>query len=343
MNVHPPVLRSMPSRRLTSGRLLRLIVPSVLVLASAACGSAPPPPVASPQGPPDASPAGSPAGSPHGSAASPSAGLTTRDGLLVASGGPLRIVSADGSLGAFDERPDPVIAVSAGGGVVIVVDPQFLVSLATIDGSDRVAWRRFELPTDGRADRPLLAISADGATIALATGPLQGRTFDLNLIDVARGAARSIPVARGLNGPPVWLGLRTIAINVLGHDQHAGFVIVDVTTGVVSELPTVGFSIAASADGSTVALDDSASGEALVGTRQNLDAGNPAGMARIPSPPGFAVDDVALSGDGTRLAIVRRAAEATSLEVLALVDGAWSRRALVTLGADAVLSIAWLG
>lgn len=330
MNAHPPVLHSAPPRRPASGRLTRPIVAGLLVLVSAACGSAPPPPVASP------------AGLPTGSPASPSARIGFRDGLLVAAGGPLQVLTADGTLGAFDDRPDPVLAVSAGGGVVTVVDAGFLAWLGTEDGSDRVAWRRLELPTDGRAERPLLALSPDGATIAVAAGALQGRTFELILVDLAGGAARSITVAHGLNGPPVWLGRPSVAINILGHDQHAGIVVVDALTGAVRDLPAAGFSIAASADGSTVVTDDSASGETLVGRRASLDAGNLAGMTRIPGPPGFAADAVALSGDGTRLAIVHRSDQATSLEVLELSDGAWTRRTLLTVGADAVLSIAWL-
>lgn len=337
MNTNPPVPRSMPPRRSASGRLVRLIVASLLVLAGAACGSARPPSMASPA----SSPGGSSGGSPTTSPARPSARLGVHGGLLVATGGPLQIVTADGSLGAFDDRPDPVLAVSAGGGVVIVVDSAFLAWLGSDDGSERVIWRRFELPTDGRAERPLLALSPDGATIALATGQLQGRTFELILIDVAASMAKSIPVAHGLNGPPVWLGRPSVAINVLGLDQHAGFVVVDAASGVVDDLPAAGFSLAASTDGSTIAMNDPASGTALVGTRADLDAGHLAGMTRIPSPPGFAVDDLALSGDGTRLAIVRRSDEATSLEVLELIDAAWTRRTLLTLGADAILSIAW--
>ncbi len=338
MNAHPPIPFSKPPRRSASGRLLGLIVASLLVLVSAACRPEPPPSATAPA----TSPASSPAGSPAGSPASRSAGLAAHDGLLVAAGGPLQIMTADGSLGTFDERAEPVVEVSAGGGVVIVVDPASLAWLGTSGGANQVAWRRFELPTDEHSQRPLLAVSPDGATIALATGPLQGRSFNLVLIDVASHASRSIPVDRGLNGPPAWLGLGSIAINVLGHDLHAGFVTVDATTGVVSDLPTVGFSIATSADGLAVALDESSTGDALVGTRANLDAGNVAGMTRIPSPPGFAADTVALSRDGTRLAIVRRSDQATSVEVLELIDAAWTRRTSLTLGADAVPSIAWL-
>lgn len=334
MNAHPPVHRSLPSRRSASGRLARPFVIGLLALAVGACGSAPPGPVASPNG--------SAQGSPDGSHASPSARLGARDGLLVAAGGPLQVVDVDGTLGAFDDRPDPVLAVSAGGGAVIVVDPGFLAWLGTTSGPDPVAWRRFVLPTDGRAERPLLAVSPDGATIALATGPLQGRTFELVLIDIASGAARSIPIERGLNGPPAWLGLESIAVNVIAADQHAGFVAVNVATGVIRDLPIVAFSITASANGSTVATDDPASGEALVGPRAHLDAGDPAGMTRIPSPAGFAADVVAVSGDGMRLAIVRRSDQATSLEILERIDGAWARRAQMTLAADAALAIAWL-
>ena len=334
MNAHPPVHRSLPSRRSASGRHARPFVIGLLALAVGACGSAPPGPVVSPTG--------SAQGSPDGPHASPSARLGVRDGLLIAAGGPLQIVDADGVFGRFDDRPDPVLAVAAGGNTIVVVDPGFLAWLGTTGGPDPVAWRRLGLPSDDRAERPLLAVSPDGATIALATGPLQGRAFELILIDVASGAARSIPIERGLNGPPAWLGTDSIAVNAIGPDQHAGFVELDTTTGVVRDRPTVGYSITASADGSTVAMDDSVSGEALVGPRARLDAGDPAGMTRIPSPAGFAVEAVGLSGDGMRLAIVRRSGQATSLEVLELVDGVWIRRASMTLGADAALSIAWL-
>ncbi|HUQ78715.1 MAG TPA: hypothetical protein VM427_07610 [Patescibacteria group bacterium] len=334
MTLQPPPLRSMPPRRFASGRMARLIVPTLLLVAGAACSTAPPPP--------RASPTGSPPGSAPGLRDGASARLANQDGLLVAAGGPLRIVTADGAIGAFDHSSAPVVQVSSGGGVVIVVDPAFRARLGTTSGSDRRAWRPFALPTDGRAERPLLAVSPDGATVAVAAGPVQARTFDLILIDVADGTRRSIAVDRALNGPPAWLGVGSIAINVLGPDQHAVLDVVDTATGEVRALPTYGSSIAASSDGSLVAIDDSASGEVLVGTRATLDAGDPAVMARIPNPAGFASEAMALSDDGTRLAIAWRSDRATSLEVLAHVDGAWMRGTPVAFGANAVLSIAWL-
>ncbi|HUQ78695.1 MAG TPA: hypothetical protein VM427_07510, partial [Patescibacteria group bacterium] len=66
------------------------------------------------------------------------------------------------------------------------------------------------------------------------------------------------------------------------------------------------------------------------------------GLSRIPAPAGFAATDVALNGDGTRLAVVWRSDAAVRVEILAFVDGRWAPGPTSTAPADATVSIAWL-
>lgn len=264
------------------------------------------------------------------------------DGLLVAADGPLQVTTPDGELVAFDDRLDPVVEVAAGSGGIVVIGRDLLAWWAPDPGAGRRAWQRLALPTDDRSERPLISLDARGGTLALATGELQGQAFDLVLIDPSNGTSRPIPVVGGLNGGPVWLEPGVVAINVIGPDQHAGFSRVDTSTGAGTDLPSFGSVLAASADGSVVALDDGRTGDVLVGAASDLTEARLAAMTRLRGRPGFGADRIALNGEGTRLAIVRRSDTAVRIEIHVLVDGRWAPGPASTAPADATVSIAWL-
>ena len=332
MSTRPPIPASSPSRRCSSGRGHGV---AVILLVALVMGCA----TTSPSLHSTGSPSASSGSAPPGSLAVSLPGLS---GLLVAAGSPLQVTTRSGDLEPFDDRPDPAMAVTAGGGGIVVGDAQFLAWHALDPGPAARTWRRVTLPTDGGGQRPLFALAPDGQTLAVATGELQGRRFDLVLVDLVLSTSRSIQVDSGLNGQPVWVVPASIAFNVIRADQRSGFVAVDVASGARTDMPTFGFALSASADGSIVALDDSATGDARVGARIGLLADGLDGLFRIRAAAGFATTDVALNGDGTRLAIVSRSDGATSLELLGLANGVWNSGQVLTFDADPVLSIAWL-
>jgi hypothetical protein len=324
MSVNPPTRFSDPSRRTAPGRSLRVAAAAALILA-AGCGSNTPGPAPSLATP----------------AAVPSAARPGLDGLLVAGGGALQVSNTTGTLELFDGPRDPVQVVSAAAGHVVVVDGGAAVRHAAEPAAGARTWQRLALPGH-LPDRPVVALSPTGGSLVLANGDPQVRPFDLVFVDIPSGASRSVQIDHELNGVPVWLGAGTVAINAIGPDQKAGFVVLDLATNATKNVPSFGSSLTASADGAIVALDESASGDVLVGARTDLEAGNVSGMARLPSPAGFAPDLVVLNGDGTRLGILRRSGSAVSIEILASVDGDWVSGRTLTIAGDAVLSIAWI-
>jgi hypothetical protein len=66
-------------------------------------------------------------------------------------------------------------------------------------------------------------------------------------------------------------------------------------------------------------------------------------MTRVRARPGVAVESLALSPEGRRLAILRRAESGTpSLELLSAIDHGWSTTRIHDVTADGPISIAWV-
>jgi hypothetical protein len=308
MSVEPPVPATIPSRPDGPGGGIRLTLIAAMVVLGGACGHAIP-------------------------------GFA---GLLVATGGPLQVTDSTGTLMPFDGPGEPVVMVGASEGRVVAAtnDGRLLASVTTT-GSGQ-PWTLLPVPFDLAAGSPLVALSPHGGELAIAVGELQDERFDLVVVDVGTAASRSIPVDRGLNGPPSWIGPTSVAIDVIRPSGESGLASIDVASGAVADLPGDSRLATSTLDGRTVAID-APSGAVLVGAAALWRAGTTAGMTSLPAIAGTGVDGLALSPDGRRLAIVRRRdAGGTSIDLYAVIEGAWERARSLVISGDPAVSIAWL-
>jgi hypothetical protein len=225
---------------------------------------------------------------------------------------------------------------------VVAVDQQAAYRISDQSGSGIRSWQLVPLPGDRPPSR-LIGLSPDARTLAVAIGELQARPFDLVLLDLASGTERSIEVARGLDGPPIWIGASIVAVHAILDNQRSGFTFVDIPTGAATDVPSYGVALAASADGSRVAFDDGKTGEVLVGGLADMNDAGLVHLTRLANESGSGVDHVALSADGQRLAIVRRTDGATAIELFVAADAAWRPAGAFTIPGEGPVSIAWLG
>lgn len=262
------------------------------------------------------------------------------DGLLVAGRGPLQVTDPGGSLTPFDGPPDGAVGVTAGAGVVVVIASDGSVVWSPQPDEATRSWKPLTLP--GAVNDPRrAALAPDGARVAFAVGQPQ-RPFDLAIVDLASGASRSIPMTAGLNGGPTWIGPDRIAVNGIRSDRWSGFVLVDAASGTAAEVTSVGFSVAATADGTSVAVDESGRGDVYVGLEADWAGGRLDRMTRLSGPDGVGIEGLALNADGSRLAIVRRPDSGMTVEILAAVDRGWLSVRTVAVGGDDPVSIAWV-
>ncbi|HEV7808992.1 MAG TPA: hypothetical protein VGO64_00220 [Candidatus Limnocylindrales bacterium] len=300
-----------------------------LAIALAGCGA------------PTRSPAPSPTRSQGFASSQP--GSLGAAGLLVAANGRVQETTDDGTLVPFDAPAERIrAAVAAGDRVLVVgVDGRTWVSTgAAAAGS----WAALHASVAGPAAGPLIALSPNGTALAAARGDPQAARFDLDLIDVPGGTARRIPVARGLNGPPTWLGQTIVVVNLIPPGGSSGLAAIDVATGAITDAVGPGIDLTASADGSSVAVIDNRGG-VLVGAAGQWRAGAVETLARLEvagGAPGSVAERVAMSSDGLRVAIVRRRADdAADVEIWLLDDRSWSRASVLERVTRGSVSVAW--
>ena len=263
-------------------------------------------------------------------------------GLLVASGGPLQVTDGSGGLVTFDGPPSPVIAVAASGGHVIAATAEGLLVTSSGSGGTRT-WHDLDFATGPGTGFPLMALSPLGEELAMAVGEPQGARFELVIAKMDVGSSRSIAVERGLNGPPTWIGPGTIAIDVIKPDGDSAIATIDVASGAVTDDAFAGRLVSAALDGGRLALDDPATGEVLVGEAGIGGFDRTAQVAHLVGPPGSGVDGLALSPDGSRLAVVRRTdVGLVSIELYRVLERNWTSVLTLSLGSDAPVSLAWL-
>jgi hypothetical protein len=264
------------------------------------------------------------------------------DGLLVASGGPLQVTDGSGRLVAFDGPPGPVIAVTASGGHVVAATTEGPLVTSSGSGGPRT-WRDLDVATGQGTGFPLMALSPLGKELAIAVGEPQGASFQIVIAQVGVGTSRSITVERGLNGPPTWIGPGTIAIDVIKSDGDSAIATIDVAGGDVTDNAFAGRVVSATLDGGRLALDDPVTGEVLVGEAGVGGLDRTAQVVHLVGPPGSGVDGLALSPDGSRLAVVRRTnAGLVSIELYRVLERGWTSVRTLSLGGDAPVSMTWL-
>jgi hypothetical protein len=263
-------------------------------------------------------------------------------GLLVVTNGAIGVTDASWSLVAFDGPRDRIAAVSASHGDVVAATANGTF-LWSPDGPGPRTWTAIAVPRTDPITVPLIALSPGGTQLAIAAGDLQGSTFHVIVVDLAAGTSRSMPVARGLNGRPAWIGPDLLAIDVIKPNGESGIAGVDALTGALTDDVFSGTSVSASDDRRHVALDDPATGDVLAGDLDERVLGAPQRATRLGGPAGSAVEALLMSGDGSRLAVVRRSEEGiSSVEIYALVSDRWAQARIIELAGDGRVSVAWL-
>jgi hypothetical protein len=333
----PPRPRGLGRRLRGSGRRLhgtrRAVLILVAALPSLATGCARPDP-ANPS-------AGATESGGVGPESSVAAGVPALDGLLVATGGQLLASDADGALIAFEPAPDRADAVTASAGVIVVTDAAGETMLLDTTAPARV-WETVELTADLPGSVRLTALAPSGRELAIVTGDPQGSSFALGRLDLRTGTSKTISVTRGLNGPPSWLGPGTVAVDVIRNAGQSGIAMIDLRTGVVADQPGPATMAVSSLDGGVLAIDDSASGDVLIGDLASWLAGGAATMRRIQGPPSTGVEALAMSADGMRLAIVRRSDAGGTVAVVVRTADEWRTVRTLTMSGDAPIAVAWL-
>lgn len=201
-----------------------------------------------------------------------------------------------------------VLAATMLDGTILTSDP--------IGRAGPLAWRPVEA-VDVDGDPPpgpawFASWDPEGGRFATITGDLPGGDdLDLTLVDPSTGGAFVIPLGQALlPSAPVWLDGERVAL-AGGSTTDPYAVIVDTTTGEITDGPGGDRRFASSADGSVI-VSGGGPGEAVVvrSTGAWLDEQGTA-IGTIDAPSGDALaTSIALDADGDRLAIVWLGVEA---------------------------------
>jgi hypothetical protein len=252
------------------------------------------------------------------------------------------VTDGSGDLVLFDGPADPVIAVTASDGRVVAATTTGAFVTHAGSGETR-SWTDVAVPGARGPEFPLMAVSPLGKTLALVVGAPQGTSFELVLADVNTGTSRSITVERGLNGPPAWIGSAIVALDVIKPDGESALATIAIETGVVTDDAIDGRVVSATPVGDRLAVDDPATGNVVVGEADQVGVGPRRQIARLAGPAGSAVDSLAISPDGGRLAVVRRSdSGAASIDLYRQLEAGWTKLRTIALDGDGPVSIAWL-
>ncbi len=255
--------------------------------------------------------------------------------------------------------PGPALAwVSTGGSdrlLATTTDGRAFVGRIGVVGGP--AWTPVPLPRVRAADGRALAgspsfgtLDADGRRAAFVAADFaSGGPFDLVVVDLATGAARSIALPFAADGsPPAWLGDRLLVVT-RGRGDEPGVTAVDPVTGSQVAIggadPVLAFGTAA--DGRTVVVASRRDGRVKVIPAEDWAAGQDAGaaVALEAGPDGSrTLAWLALSTTGDRLAIVRTDANGDAAWIdLVGRAASWAPagRLELPLGADRAV-VGWL-
>jgi len=286
-------------------------------------------------------PSASPAGSfspPVTFSASPEPSV---GGLLIAWSGPIQVTDETGALGALPRSPAEVSAVAAGSGRIVAISPP--VKAFTADAlASPVEWQPIDLSAAGDRLTTLVAVSADGRRMAMVGGAMQADAFDLDTVDLPGGPIHRLTIPRGANGPPAWLDDKTVVVDVITRAGASGLAAIDISNGAVTDRFGPGIEASFSADGSRVALIADG-GDVLVANAQSWRSGLLDGSVGLPGRSDQTAERVAISPDGTRVAVVRSSTtRPTIVEIWLFANGAWAEAVAIPVGGDGPATIAWL-
>lgn len=200
--------------------------------------------------------------------------------------------------------------VSAGRGDVLAVGlaDGSLRTSTPISTDASPTWRKVKATgADGDAPSgPFYFPSWDpeGGRFAVLSGALDADAH-LTLLDPSTGSAFDIDLERPVAAaPPAWVGPDRVALAV-GDATDPGSILVDTTTGAVTDGPPGGRLLATSADGSVIAVVGGATGDGVsIRSTEGWMAGDGSAIGSIDAPPDvLAPTALALDRDGSRLAI----------------------------------------
>ncbi len=283
--------------------------------------------------------------------ASPAADL---GGLLVLAGDPgdaqLRAWAPGAAADADRAVKTPTgTAWIAGGRADVLVANLVDGSLRTsdpIDPDEDPTWRKVSAAgADGhQAADPFYFPTWDpeGGRFAALAGDLDAEPR-LTLIDPSARSALEIALERPVvAAPPAWVGDDLIAVAV-GDATSPGSILIDTTTGEISDGPAGGRLFATSADGRTIALVGEDGDTIVIRTTDGWRSGDGSSIGSIDAPPdAVAHTALALDADGTRLAVAwLDDGGAVRIAVHDRADG-WRRVASLDAGDAAGAVVAWL-
>ena len=251
---------------------------------------------------------------------------------------------------------DDITSISAGDDGVLVA--------STADGdiatSDPVDPRGSAADIAGLEWTPVEATDEDGAVLAgparfavwdpgggrfaALGGDLQGgadRT--LLLVDPGDGRLTTIDLKRPLlSGPPVWLDASRLAL-LSSTPSDLAPIVVDTTSGKVTNGPAGDRRLATSADGSVIATSAGEGAPVVLRSSKGWLADDGTSIGSVELPDGFTeAISLALDATGDRLAIVWRAEDGTArADVHDGTDG-WRRVWSEPLAGTAAAAVAWL-
>jgi hypothetical protein len=272
-------------------------------------------------------------------------------GLLVTSGGSLFRLDDAGALQPVDKAPGDVRHLAAAGRSLVVLTDAGQILTAPSNGSssaDDLAWRPLNVAMPDAGFTTGIDVSPDGGSVAIVRGHDDADRLELDVVDLATGAARTRSLDVVANGPPSWLTSHEIALEVVGN--HGSAEVVSVGVGGDSdgtapdESRSRGFALTATADGGTIALADDDAAGVVVRDRRSWWAGDSGESEVDPPAVDKAVQDVAIDADGTRLAVVYAEgdSDAWTLVVDRLRDGRWETVVSTQLDSAIPPSIDWL-
>jgi hypothetical protein len=202
-----------------------------------------------------------------------------------------------------------------------------------------VAWEVVDLGAAAPGEVVGVAVSPDGSRLAAAFAATDPRRpYDVVTLDVASRERSIVRVDAELDGSPVWIDDRRVAVPTLGRGDVRTFTIIDVENGSQATQDTELADLTRSADGTRFAT-----GAAIYGPRIfELADPAPALIATIGAVEGHG--SAALDRTGTLLAVVLEdeSGDATAIQLYAEAAG-WNEEARFAIPGGAKRAfVTWL-
>jgi DNA-binding beta-propeller fold protein YncE len=266
-------------------------------------------------------------------------------GRLVTSAGSVQRLDDGAKLETLSGSPSGVQQMAAAGDSVVLLtdDNRFFVASPGPAGAAGAAWQHLDVDLRGGGSIAGIDVSPDGRSLAVVQAHQDVDRLDMIVVDLATGQARRRQLEMAANGPPSWLSNDTIALEVIDGDDVGAVISIGVGGGDPAFSLSRGFALASTAAGDAIAVADDATGTIVVRDPGAWWAGT-TGDRGIEPPAGLAVQDVAIDGDGSRIAVVyaHPDEERWTISIYRLVDGGWQGASSIELHSEPPPTIDWL-